>query len=137
MYLNSSLVTFHAFSLSLVMMMICSGECLTNEKCWGSFPVGILVRFSPLQISTTSLSGFEREQNPSSGFMKRSCSVVINTTLRYHIPLGTLRRCYFVDSFYLYQILHWWMFCFSWLYKSLIAKTFDRNTLKTKASTSI
>ena len=130
MYRNSSLVTFHAFSLSLVMMMICTGECLTNEKCWASFPVGILVRFSPLPISTTSLSGFEREQNPS-------CSVVINTTLRYHIPLDTFRRCYFANSFYLYQILHWWMLCFSWLYKSLIAKTFDRNTLKTKAWTSI
>ena len=41
-------------------------------------------KFSPWQISDTLRTGFERALNLSSGFVERSCAVVITTTLRGH-----------------------------------------------------
>ena len=41
-------------------------------------------RSSPSQISDTLRAGFEPAQNLSSGFIERSCAVVINTTPRRH-----------------------------------------------------
>ena len=39
-------------------------------------------RFSPSQISDTTLAGFEPAQNLSSGFVEGSCAVVITTAPR-------------------------------------------------------
>ena len=47
-------------------------------------------RSSPSQISDTPRAGFEPAQNLSSGFIERSCAVVITTAPRHH---GTLARC--------------------------------------------
>ena len=43
------------------------------------------LRFSPSRISDTQRAGFEAAQNLSSGFVERSCAVVITITAQRHL----------------------------------------------------
>ena len=78
---------FHADSYQrhLMMMMMMNCFCSINYRRKAFSLISSrnhCQRSSPLRNSDTPLTGFEHAQNLTSGFVERSCAVVITTTPR-------------------------------------------------------